>query len=329
MLDYKITQIPVYTDRPPRHVVLYNEYNKLNSGYHKFLEEHAIVLELIKAEHNTLAGAVDSLTEGTVPDNSVTTSKLTDDSVTTLKIKDKAVTNDKLTGGIHSSKLKQPSITDLYKYMAVTGFTSDLYYNFNKVRATTEVHTAYRADADHKYYYHYIELNNTVLIPLAGFNKLLITKNLFKGYSTYDKIEANASTYLEENSIDTFNIGSNYLLDDTSFLNCAELSVRFTYSGVEYIINPTQYGDSNIYKDNTLFFNSGGLDSNYKEGPNTYCLKVNDEGILCLELKFNIEIFAGRTNYLSGDIDGGVPHVSASNVTANVLLKAYPILPLY
>ena len=136
MLNYTVTSIPVYTDRTPRHVVLYDEYNNLNNRYHTLLNEHALCLEKIKNEHNILDKAVADLTAGTVPDLAVTTAKLANNSVTTDKISDNAVTNNKLAGEIHSNKLKQPSKTDLYKYKAVTGYTKDLFHDFEPIICT-------------------------------------------------------------------------------------------------------------------------------------------------------------------------------------------------
>ena len=60
---------------------------------------------------------VDQLTEGTVPDNSVTDVKLVDNSVGTSKIKNGAVTDDKLANNINPLKIKQPCAGDVLYHM--------------------------------------------------------------------------------------------------------------------------------------------------------------------------------------------------------------------
>lgn len=116
-LNYITTSIDYYIDKPPRYVVTYNEYNKLNNIYRKLLTEHKDCLDNIKININELMNHVDQLTEGTVPDNSVTDVKLVDNSVGTSKIKNGAVTDDKLANNINPLKIKQPCAGDVLYHL--------------------------------------------------------------------------------------------------------------------------------------------------------------------------------------------------------------------
>ena len=116
-LNYITTSIDYYIDKPPRYVVTYNEYNKFNNIYHRLLTEHKDCLDNIKININELMKHVDQLTEGTVPDNSVTDVKLVDNSVGTSKIKNGAVTDDKLANNINPLKIKQPCAGDVLYHL--------------------------------------------------------------------------------------------------------------------------------------------------------------------------------------------------------------------
>lgn len=116
-LNYITTSIDYYIDKPPRYVVTYNEYNKFNNIYHRLLTEHKDCLDNIKININALMNHVDQLTEGTVPDNSVTDVKLVDNSVGTSKIKNGAVTDDKLANNINPLKIKQPCAGDVLYHL--------------------------------------------------------------------------------------------------------------------------------------------------------------------------------------------------------------------
>lgn len=145
-LNYITTSIDYYIDKPPRYVVTYNEYNKLNNIYHKLLTEHKDCLDNIKININELMNHVDQLTEGTVPDNSVTDVKLVDNSVGTSKIKNGAVTDDKLANNINPLKIKQPCAGDVL-YHLENPVEDEYLININadnvKPLSTTDTHYAF------------------------------------------------------------------------------------------------------------------------------------------------------------------------------------------
>ena len=331
ILNYTVTSIPVYINRAPRHVVLYDEYNKLNTMYHTYLEEHALCLKIIKDEHNKLTEAVADLTAGTVPDNSITTVKLADNSVTTAKIKNNAVTNDKLAGEIYSNKLKQPSKTDLYKYMAVTGYTKDLFYNFEPVESN-DVSISYSKryidgpNDGYDSWGHYI--TGSFLIPLPDdLAACLVTKNSFNNPDTIIN-----SNYFEK-SEDSYTID----MDCSKLLEHIDLYIKLNY-GNEWTLN-TQANKDFYFYDNTgnKLGTVGAVDNLKDYGTNSpsirhQCtvtlIKQDNKIYLKLVIGFTLKTYQEH-NSNSAQYGYKIPDDAVDTAEIKMVLNNYPILPLY
>lgn len=333
MLNYTITSIPVYINRAPRHVVLYDEYNKLNTIYHTYLEEHALCLKIIKEEHNTLNKAVADLTNFIVPNDTITTDKLANNSITTAKIKNNAVTNDKLAGEIHSNKLKQPSKTDLYKYMAVTGYTKDLFYNFEPVESNdVEIsHSTGYIDGptegfDH--WGHYI--TGSFLIPLPDdLAACLVTKDSFNNPDTIIN-----SSYFEK-SEDSYSND----MSCSKLLEHVDLYIKLNY-GDGWTLNTKANKDFYFYNVAGDKLSTIGVANGLKQGRqtspyNTYhqysitLIKQDNKIYLKLTLGFTLETY--QISYYNGTNTSGylIPNSAIDTAEIKMVLNNYPILPLY
>lgn len=325
MLNYTITSIPVYINRAPRHVVLYNEYNNLNAKYHTYLEEHADRLEKIKDAHNTLEQAVADLIAGTVPNNSVSTVKLVDNSVTTAKIKNNAVTNDKLAGNIHSSKLKHPSALDLYRYLALTGYASDMYYKFEPISCTIKNKYFTRHNGD-TYARNYINISCECNIPLPDdIVDCLICKYAF-------------NACVQEDAVDP-DIGITFLHKMQTYEQ--PTLRRFAYGVTKFLSIKIGIGDYelNTETNNTFSFHKVSDGTVWHTVPNdeleTAVVRVkffeeDDKNYLNFAFNFTINCGYQKLTNLS-DFSGYYTSTPDDSVITdvNVMLNSYPILPLY
>lgn len=328
MLNYVITRVPIYIDREPRHVVLYDEYNKLNNSYYTLLNEHALILELIKTEHNTLVKSVEDLTEGTVPDNSVTAAKLTDNSVTKDKIVNEAVTNDKLAGEISFSKLKQPSMAHLYKYMEVTGFSEDEYYNFETITAYCITATS----ASTAGYPQGLKLSFSINIPMPEdiLGCLIYDSILFsEPHSKHKLILLEKDKSFKKEGGFLFGVNDRIITTSNKFM---DLYVIFnTFSGKEYELN-TEVDSTHIYdKTNNIAYPCHFSDGCYQGNSGAFSAGTTYPAFTCSLLKQNNQY------YLSFNFDiyiffesGEHDYYKSTEVNKiKIKFKKYPILPLY